>query len=1092
VSEQTASPVRRPRLNPFAFPSETTLRFVLLVIFVLCGSFRLYGEFKESDPLAKECVSHALWQLSKVDMSIPTNVDRNAETVKRDLMPFLARCAALMRPELVWKVGGMCLVVLGAALFYYLYPIWKLRTARLEHVSSSGLLELRNELHDIAQKAHLPDQVFVWNPLATGLPVVFGRRDKYYVSLSGSFVSQYFYRDRAAFRAIILHELAHIDNGDVHKTYLTMSLCLAFFTTAVAPAFFISFWHLALLRWWEATSLVLNSVLWTGVITLSGLAVLRAREYYADVRASAWDRESQMVRVLAGLLAPVRKGWRGYFQFHPYPEQRRRVVEDPSRLFRLGFADAFGIGIAAWFIVGEVSSGAALFMPSDPWMMFVFLSSIKLVVPVVVFSFAIGAIGIGVWRTAFGSLLKGDPPSKGTGWLAVAFVTGTLPGLIISVADLVSQPFQEHPIPFSRWTLILLVQVLTDVGLLLPCLLIFRWLTQVVSAWFEVVLRSRSPRPILLASVGTTLILVVGVLALVSFVVMLTVLAAPWRQGDPTFVYGYAAFAGGPIVIASIAVWAFPLAALWWQKQVTPGPPAQWVFLDGAAPDVPTQPEVRVRGALVTGAIMGLLFLFLIELVYFKKYLPTGIGHGISSAFDWHAAISTQVFGHGSFTLTIPAVVSQALAAAIVAARRQRLCAVCGLFAASVAGFIIVAGHHLFFFISYEYQTSQQLLVAAIFMGLGSIAAIAAVIVAAWFADMARRVFARILDWRTSAGPLASADAPADFGSQKKQSGNLVRLLLAKGSFAALCVVVAIGITARVREEILAMQEVDASRASAERGDSDAQNKLAYMYARGRPVARDDAEAVFWWRKAAEQGNADAQQRLAYMFYMGLGVAQDDTLAVHWIRKAAEQGNADGEQGLGMMYALGRGVPNDDSLALQWFLKAAAQGHANAENAVGSFHALGRGTRQDDAVAVEWFRKAAGQGHADAQNNLGLLCAFGRGTPQDDAAAVEWFRKAADQGHVDAQNNLGSMYQQGRALPKNDVLALQWFLRAARKGHAGAQFNVGQMYEKGEGVAKDDQHAVQWFLKAAEKGLSQAKNRLEAMCSNGLRAACSQ
>src|SRR5262249_12815821 len=152
-----------------------------------------------------------------------------------------------------------------------------------------------------------------------------------------------------------------------------------------------------------------------------------------------------------------------------------------------------------------------------------------------------------------------------------------------------------------------------------------------------------------------------------------------------------------------------------------------WVFLDGASPDIPSQPAVRLRGAVLTGAVMGLLFLLLIELLYFKKYLPTVIGHGISSAYNWDAAFSTHVFGHRSFVLTLPAIALQVLAAAIVAARRQRLRAVCGLFAASVAGFIIVAGNHLFFFIGYEYQTSEQLVVAAIFMGLGSVAAVPAV-----------------------------------------------------------------------------------------------------------------------------------------------------------------------------------------------------------------------------------------------------------------------------------------------------------------------------------------------------------------------------
>ena len=92
-------------------------------------------------------------------------------------------------------MGGMVLVILVAAVFYYLYPTWKLKTGRLEPISSSELPELEHELKSIVRSSPpFKAMIFVWNPLATGLPVVFGRRDKYYVALSGSFIAQHFYK----------------------------------------------------------------------------------------------------------------------------------------------------------------------------------------------------------------------------------------------------------------------------------------------------------------------------------------------------------------------------------------------------------------------------------------------------------------------------------------------------------------------------------------------------------------------------------------------------------------------------------------------------------------------------------------------------------------------------------------------------------------------------------------------------------------------------------------------------------------------------------------------------------------------------------
>jgi len=61
------------------------------------------------------------------------------------------------------------------------------------------------------------------------------------------------------------------------------------------------------------------------------------------------------------------------------------------------------------------------------------------------------------------------------------------------------------------------------------------------------------------------------------------------------------------------------------------------------------------------------------------------------------------------------------------------------------------------------------------------------------------------------------------------------------------------------------------TRADAERGDVVAQYNLGMMYADGRGVAQDDAQALTWFRKAADQGNAGAQDKLGFMYVNGRG-----------------------------------------------------------------------------------------------------------------------------------------------------------------------------------------------------------------------------
>ena len=70
---------------------------------------------------------------------------------------------------------------------------------------------------------------------------------------------------------------------------------------------------------------------------------------------------------------------------------------------------------------------------------------------------------------------------------------------------------------------------------------------------------------------------------------------------------------------------------------------------------------------------------------------------------------------------------------------------------------------------------------------------------------------------------------------------------------------------------------------------------------------------------AAEQGDAKAQHNLGNKYRHGEGVARDDTEAVKWYRKAAEQGDISAQTNLGVMYAEGKGVPQDYGEACAWY-----------------------------------------------------------------------------------------------------------------------------------------------------------------------------
>ena len=81
-------------------------------------------------------------------------------------------------------------------------------------------------------------------------------------------------------------------------------------------------------------------------------------------------------------------------------------------------------------------------------------------------------------------------------------------------------------------------------------------------------------------------------------------------------------------------------------------------------------------------------------------------------------------------------------------------------------------------------------------------------------------------------------------------------------------------------QDTLSAQELADRRARAEAGDASAQYNLGVMYATGRDVPQDDAEAVAWYRRAAEQGHTEAQYNLGRMYAAGRGVQEDDAEAL--------------------------------------------------------------------------------------------------------------------------------------------------------------------------------------------------------------------
>ena len=223
-------------------------------------------------------------------------------------------------------------------------------------------------------------------------------------------------------------------------------------------------------------------------------------------------------------------------------------------------------------------------------------------------------------------------------------------------------------------------------------------------------------------------------------------------------------------------------------------------------------------------------------------------------------------------------------------------------------------------------------------------------------------------------------------------------------------------------------------KAKAEAGDAQSQVELGLRYAEGEGVAKDQVEAVKWFRKAAEQNLAEAQYIWAS--------------ATQW-RRRGERLRGSGEMVSQSRRAeLRRGSIQSGRLLRKWRRRGEGSGGGGemvsqsrrAEFRQGSIQfgrlllCNGEGVAKDQVEAVKWFRKAAEQNFAEAQYNLGVCYYAGEGVAKDQVEAVKWYRKAAEQNLAEAQYNLGFCYYNGEGVAKDSVEAYKWLLLAARQG----------------------------------------------------------
>jgi Zn-dependent protease with chaperone function len=411
-----------PTVNPRLLNPGTTPRFVLLLVLMVSSSAAMISTV--ADGLLGSNRSFGCMLAAGVDPGGTFFANGAAPLLQQDA--YEACEARFGTPLPLWQMLVWSILLLAAAaILFWALPAWKARSGRVVPLDRQGDLgAVLDELVATSGLRRAPR--FVLDPARTTAgAVAFGRPGRHTVCLHGGLVAR-LSTDPDGFRAVVLHELAHIRNGDIPITYATVALWRVFVAGVLLP--FVA-WDIRVLAarsdpfWHGALPGVTRDLLLTGLtvllVYLARADVLRSREIYADLDAMAWGADPGIWERRAA--APVRgRRLAEWWSTHPRWDLRLKSLSDPTALFGLRALPSFLTGAAAWLFAQQATSSPHPQLRPD-WD-----SRLSAAIAAVLIT---SIVGIAVWRSVAYAILTSRRVPSGLWiglWCGAGVVVGDL------------------------------------------------------------------------------------------------------------------------------------------------------------------------------------------------------------------------------------------------------------------------------------------------------------------------------------------------------------------------------------------------------------------------------------------------------------------------------------------------------------------------------------------------------------------------------------------------------------------------------------------------------------------------------------------
>jgi Zn-dependent protease with chaperone function len=651
------------RLRPsvFVLGADTRFRFGLLVAAIVGTTpfltapwgYDIVPGAKEQELALEACLRRTLESVPPVGgKSLPERLDSAGKLVET-CVPY-----AIVGMG-VYSIFMIVLVFVIAFGIYWWLPIWRIRRRRLVPLpSATEVADVHALLHELEGATGVNRVRYLIDPLdrrVTGL--AFGRVGRRQIVLSRGLV-QSASTDPDLFRAVMLHELAHVYNGDLESTYLTIATWRAWaglVLIPIVPGVIVS--GQVAVGWRLAAAAILVRVVRN--------ATLRSRERYADSQAAQWGAAHALHRALGE--RPFPRTFRRRLGTHPEAARRQTALEDPTRVIAAGAMDGLTLGVTTVFAASSITlvqQWLFLDSPIPSWvhlLPFVVILACALVFTIFRMLLAAGVSGVRARLDALGVGLGGG--------FALGVVISPRSGVVSS--DVLA--YGVSSMPNGLW--------MVWAGLMVAGgWLSIRWIGELVEAWLPYITSRPSPLPGVLGCTAAVAMVLAAWLMFVLFIPVATsfVALAVLPDYPPGLVFlGVLVAIPGAVVPLWILfffvtlVWAAPYAGTW----VRTGRARSWISVDPLPEDArftgpPPRPAWGVRAALKTivGVAVGALVVFLLILAAIP---PSKRAAGLPSLVAFAVVLG---------------VLAQILAAVVAAAKAPTLRLSHAVLAATIAG----------------------------------------------------------------------------------------------------------------------------------------------------------------------------------------------------------------------------------------------------------------------------------------------------------------------------------------------------------------------------------------------------------------------